>query len=591
MPTLLGPELEAKDGELKIPGAVSALDRAAAALDTLTDSVNDLQAEVCKNDTQTEDDKKPAETETQDDKDVTKADEAKDASETKAEETKTEETKTEETKAEETKTEETAKAETETENQEDKKEEVKEETKEEGEVAKQEEAKEEENQASEETKEEVEKEAEKDEEKETAKEEEKEEVTEELTEKAVWTTAYINDLPDSAFLYVETDGKKNGEGKTVPRTKRHFPVYDHTGKLDLPHLRNAIARIPQSTAPGLDDTKKKSLQEKARKMLAAAQKSDTQKDDQTEEIKQPTMEALTGLFKSVATEALNLAGNIKASGIPKDLKATLGTMRQNVQDLTDRHTIKKSEDKLLPEVFSQEDIDPDALAKAFADTILDVAGRSASISHTSGDSLADELRKQISDVLCIVDALEEKTPVVTEKSTRVMHDTLMNVVARANVLCEKASEDKGQIARDIKHVQILLKAMTDKYDTSEADLDFGDYGLVMQADKTLGALEEALIEKKVETAPADPPETKSDDVDVAKQNKALTDRVEALVGQVNELKAVVAKARGTVPPPASQDEAKPGENKDVLFPADYNSAEYRGATKEQDEDTQDTKLF
>lgn len=89
--------------------------------------------------------------------------------------------------------------------------------------------------------------------------------------KAVWTTAYVNNLPDSAFLFVE-DGEKDEEGKTKPRSKRHFPYKDTNGKVDLPHLRNAIARIPQSNAPGLSAEKKAQLQERARKLLEEAQK-------------------------------------------------------------------------------------------------------------------------------------------------------------------------------------------------------------------------------------------------------------------------------------------------------------------------------
>jgi HK97 family phage prohead protease len=69
------------------------------------------------------------------------------------------------------------------------------------------------------------------------------------TLKAVWTTAYINDLPDSAFLYVESGGSKDSEGKTAPRNLRHFPYKDANGTVDLPHLRNALARIPQSSLP------------------------------------------------------------------------------------------------------------------------------------------------------------------------------------------------------------------------------------------------------------------------------------------------------------------------------------------------------
>lgn len=63
---------------------------------------------------------------------------------------------------------------------------------------------------------------------------------------AEWTAAYINDLPDSSFAYIEPGGEKDDEGKTKPRSLRHFPYKDARGKVDLPHLRNALARAPQS---------------------------------------------------------------------------------------------------------------------------------------------------------------------------------------------------------------------------------------------------------------------------------------------------------------------------------------------------------
>lgn len=68
---------------------------------------------------------------------------------------------------------------------------------------------------------------------------------EEALEFAEWDTSYINDLPDSAFAVVES-GDKDESGKTVPRSKRHFPHHNSSGSLDLPHLRNALARAPQS---------------------------------------------------------------------------------------------------------------------------------------------------------------------------------------------------------------------------------------------------------------------------------------------------------------------------------------------------------
>ena len=54
------------------------------------------------------------------------------------------------------------------------------------------------------------------------------------------STADLNDLPDSAFAYIEPGGTKDGEGKTVPRSNRHFAINDAA------HVRNALARLPSS---------------------------------------------------------------------------------------------------------------------------------------------------------------------------------------------------------------------------------------------------------------------------------------------------------------------------------------------------------
>lgn len=53
-------------------------------------------------------------------------------------------------------------------------------------------------------------------------------------------TSTENDLPDSAFAYIEDGGTKDSEGKTVPRSLRHFPIHDAA------HVRNALARASQS---------------------------------------------------------------------------------------------------------------------------------------------------------------------------------------------------------------------------------------------------------------------------------------------------------------------------------------------------------
>lgn len=62
--------------------------------------------------------------------------------------------------------------------------------------------------------------------------------------KAEMSSKSINDLPDSAFAYIESGGKKDADGKTTPRSKRHFPVHDKA------HADNAAARIAQGAKFG-----------------------------------------------------------------------------------------------------------------------------------------------------------------------------------------------------------------------------------------------------------------------------------------------------------------------------------------------------
>jgi len=53
----------------------------------------------------------------------------------------------------------------------------------------------------------------------------------------------VNNLPDSDFAYISPGGKKDSEGKTVPRSLRHLPIPDAA------HVRNALARLDQTDIP------------------------------------------------------------------------------------------------------------------------------------------------------------------------------------------------------------------------------------------------------------------------------------------------------------------------------------------------------
>jgi hypothetical protein len=99
------------------------------------------------------------------------------------------------------------------------------------------------------------------------------------TEKATWTAAFINDLPDAAFAWISPGGKKDEGGKTVPRSLRHLPHHgpavksgaEH-GSVDLPHLRNGLARLSQADLPDAAKASARAhLEAHAKELLATHQ--------------------------------------------------------------------------------------------------------------------------------------------------------------------------------------------------------------------------------------------------------------------------------------------------------------------------------
>jgi len=91
---------------------------------------------------------------------------------------------------------------------------------------------------------------------------------EELVDKVKWTRAYINGLSNSCFAYVEPCYGKTTDNKNA----RHLPFKDANGKVDLPHLRNALARVEQ-IKPVCPDTNKATAISKAKAKLEAAAKT------------------------------------------------------------------------------------------------------------------------------------------------------------------------------------------------------------------------------------------------------------------------------------------------------------------------------
>jgi len=185
-------------------------------------------------------------------------------------------------------------------------------------------------------------------------------------DKAVWSTKYVNDLPDSAFLYVEPGGKKDKDGKTVPRSLRHFPYKDANGKVDLPHLRNAIARIPQANIP---DAKKKSLQAKARRLLASAKAAKTTKG--VKKADDDDIKTLTDFVGRVDELDGDLARAMaeKVKVVKLYLDDCPGVLLDVIKDIVKLAVSVEAEDITEVDKVDEIDIDTDELAGKIADRL------------------------------------------------------------------------------------------------------------------------------------------------------------------------------------------------------------------------------
>jgi len=93
-------------------------------------------------------------------------------------------------------------------------------------------------------------------------------VTVKLVTEAKWTRKFINDLPNSAFAVIEPAYTR---GDTDNKNARHLPYKGEGGKVDLPHLRAALARMNQ-IKPVTDSISAAALQAGAKRVLVAQAK-------------------------------------------------------------------------------------------------------------------------------------------------------------------------------------------------------------------------------------------------------------------------------------------------------------------------------
>jgi vacuolar-type H+-ATPase subunit H len=177
-------------------------------------------------------------------------------------------------------------------------------------------------------------------------------LSETVVEEAVWDTAYVNNLPDSAFAYVES-GDKDESGRTVPRTNRHLPYRNMDGTVDLAHLRNALARLPQTQISDEAKAQARRVLEKAAE--GADVKVSESKDEVKEESKMENQTVVAEPAKGVSLEELSvkidsLSGSIAklvaALEKPKtdsvSLNETVAKLSAKVEELS-QEPVRKSE--------------------------------------------------------------------------------------------------------------------------------------------------------------------------------------------------------------------------------------------------------
>ena len=132
------------------------------------------------------------------------------------------------------------------------------------------------------------------------------------TRLAEWDAAFVNDLPDAAFAAILPGGEKDDDGKTAPRTLRLLPHHGagvesgtDNDSVDLPHLRNALARVDQIDAS--DEVKsaaREHLTAHAQALdVGEAAEEDEEETDMTDESKlTDTLRAAIGNVRGVKTD-------------------------------------------------------------------------------------------------------------------------------------------------------------------------------------------------------------------------------------------------------------------------------------------------
>lgn len=167
---------------------------------------------------------------------------------------------------------------------------------------------------------------------------------------AKWSAKFINDLPDSAFALIKDGGKKDETGRTTPRSLRYLPYKGADGKFDLPHLRNALARLPQSD---LSDDEKKKAESTLKKAAKEAGIGEYRKENLT---LSQAWERRMALGETEMVAASNIVGDGDFRDSYEDLRKKLGDALRNTGKYSEYPAILGTfEDRVIISVYDSKE--------------------------------------------------------------------------------------------------------------------------------------------------------------------------------------------------------------------------------------------
>jgi phage head maturation protease len=257
--------------------------------------------------------------------------------------------------------------------------------------------------------------------------------------KATWSTAMQNNLPDSSFAFIESGGKKDSDGRTTPRSLRHFPYKDADGKPDAAHVRNALARIPQST---LSASAKASA---TRKVQAAAKELGIGEDSKKN---LPAGWSYRDLMRFLEDEANEDFGSEGSTDVYGNYQPSVYVSGCNLLENPDRFVYRRTDEPgdMFSRPYTIENND------AIWGDEQEVIETTTYVDAPNDDAVPMMAGKQ-ADVAALRVALRES--MTLDDHASIVQDAMEGFAARVESLCDLRSNTKaGRVMSTARHAKL-----------------------------------------------------------------------------------------------------------------------------------------